>query len=141
MKFTQEIRDEVSIDLTPLIDVVFTLLIFFMVTTTFEQRAMLKVDLPEASAEPTAEASRGLLILVDREGRYFVDSNEVLNPSLETLKAAIAKTAGEDRERPVTLRADARTPHQSVVTAMDALGQLGFANLSIATTPPAGNGQ
>ena len=74
--------------------------------------------------------------MIDRDGRYFIDNNEVLNPGLDTLSEAIERVAGDDRERPVSLRADAMTPHQSVVTAMDALGRLGFTRLSIATTPP-----
>jgi len=72
--------------------------------------------------------------MVDSNSRYFIDNNEVLNPSVDTLKEAIARVAGEDRERTVILRADAMTPHQAVITAMDALGQLGFTHLSIATS-------
>ena len=91
--------------------------------------------LPEADAKETAAAQKALEILVDRDGRFFIGANEVINPSLATLKEAIQQEVGDDRERPVTLRADGRTPHQAVVTAMDALGQLGFARLSIATVP------
>jgi len=72
---------------------------------------------------------------VDRDGHFFVGSDEVLGEGIEPLKQAIANVAGDDRERQVTIRADAMTPHQNVVTAMDALGQLGFTKLSIATTP------
>ena len=81
-----------------------------------------------------ASYMKGLSVLIDRDGRYFIDNNEVLNPGLDSLKEAITRFAGDDRERPVTLRADAMTPHQAVVTAMDALGELGFTRLSIATT-------
>ena len=92
------------------------------------------------STTPVKEALRrleqeGLVVMIDREGRYFVGANEVLNPGVDTLKAAIESAVGEDRQQRVTLRADARTPHQAVVTAMDALGQLGFAALTIATVP------
>ena len=73
--------------------------------------------------------------LVDAEGRFYIDNNEVLNPGVETLKDAIVRVAGDDRARPVVLRADARTQHQAVITAMDALGQLGFDRLSLATMP------
>lgn len=128
-------EDDLDINVIPLIDVMLTLLMFFVMTATFEQRALMKVALPQASAAPSAERAEGLLVLIDRDGRYFIENNEVLNPSLETLKAAIEGAAGEDRNRRITLRADGRTPHQSVVTAMDALGQLGFVNLTIATVP------
>lgn len=127
--------DEFEINVIPLIDVMLVLLMFFVLTATFEQRALMKVVLPQASSKATAEKAEGLVVLVDREGRYFVDNNEVLNPGLETLKAAIQGAAGEDRTARVNLRADGRTPHQAVVTAMDALGQLGFSNLTIATAP------
>ena len=128
-------EDEFEINVIPLIDVMLTLLMFFVMTATFEKRALMRVALPEASSAPSAERAEGLLVLIDREGRFFIENNEVLNPSLETLKAAIEGAAGEDRNRRITLRADGRTPHQAVVTAMDALGQLGFSNLTIATVP------
>ena len=75
------------------------------------------------------------MVAVDRQGRYFIGANEVLKPGMESLKQAIVDAAGDERDRPVQLRADGRTPHQAVVTAMDALGQLGFTQLSIATVP------
>lgn len=128
-------EDEFEINVIPLIDVMLTLLMFFVVTATFDQRALMEVALPEASAAPAATAGEALVVVVDREGRYYVGNSEVLNPGLETLKTALQRAAGDDRERPITLRADGRTPHQSVVTAMDAIGQLGFARLSIATVP------
>jgi len=111
-----------------------TLLMFFVMTTTFVQHSAMKVTLPEASetaGEPQREA---LVIMVDANSHYFVDNNEVLNPAVDTLKEAIARIGGDNRDRQVVLRADAMTPHQAVVTAMDALGQLGFTHLSIATT-------
>ena len=128
-------NDEFEINVISLIDVMLTLLMFFVMTATFEHRSLMKVALPEADTKETAAAQKALEILVDRDGRFFIGANEVINPGLATLKEAIQREAGDDRERPVTLRADGRTPHQAVVTAMDALGQLGFARLSIATVP------
>jgi biopolymer transport protein ExbD len=129
------LRDEPEIGLVPLIDVVLTLIIFFVVTTTFEQRAALKVALPEASVAPAQAQREPLLIVVDEQGRYFVGGNEVLKPEAADLREAIEKLAGDDREREVLMRADARAPWQAGVTAMDVLGQLGFENVSIATVP------
>jgi len=94
----------------------------------------MKVALPESSETQQDTQRTALIVLVDSNSRFYVDNNEVLNPSLDTLKEAIGRIAGDDRERTVILRADAMTPHQAVVTAMDALGQLGFTHLSIATT-------
>jgi biopolymer transport protein ExbD len=130
-------EDVPEINLVPLIDVILVLIIFFVVTTTFDSRSMLKLELPSAQARPTDDKTPALSVLVNADGRYFIDDREALRTDVESLKATIAEVAGADRERPVLLRADARTPHQAVVTAMDALGQLGFRQISIATAPEA----
>ena len=127
--------DEPDINLVPLIDVILVLIIFFVVTTTFDARSMLKLELPQATGEPATSDTRALVVLVNADGRYFVQDREVLRTDIDALRTVIAVVAGDDRERPVILRADARTPHQSVVTALDAVGQLGFTRVSIATAP------
>lgn len=132
---SRQAPDEPEINLVSLIDVVFCLIIFLVVTTTFDHRSGLKIVLPEANTRAEPSDAEPLTVLVDADGRFFVGSSEVLKTDLASLKDAIARVAGADRERPVVLRADARATHQSVVTAMDALGQLGFTRLSIATTP------
>lgn len=130
---SRRIREEPELNLTSLIDVVFTLIIFFVVTTTFDQRSALKLELPKSSATPTPESTEPLIVSIDAGGRYLVGSNEVLKTDPDSLREAIGRAAGEDRKQAVVLRADAKTPHQSVVTALDVLGQLGFARISIAT--------
>jgi biopolymer transport protein ExbD len=125
--------DDFEINVISLIDVMLTLLMFFVMTTTFVQHSTMKVTLPEASETASETQREALIVMIDASSHYFVDNNEVLNPALDTLKEAIARIGGDDRERQVVLRADAATPHQAVVTAMDALGQLGFTHLSIAT--------
>ncbi|WP_147652445.1 ExbD/TolR family protein [Vulcaniibacterium gelatinicum] len=127
--------DEPEINLVPLIDVILVLIIFFVLTTTFDARSVLKLQLPQAQGEPAREQARALSVLVNAEGRYFVEDREALRTDVESLKDTLREVAGDDRERPVLLRADARTPHQAVVTALDALGQLGFSRVSIATAP------
>ena len=121
------------VNLTPLIDVVFLLLIFFMVTTTFRDESQIKIDLPEASQEPVEKVGEMLTIVVDRDGRYFVNETALINTQLDTLKRALRKVMGESGEMPVVVSADANAPHQSVVTAMDAARQVGLTRLSIAT--------
>jgi biopolymer transport protein ExbD len=128
-------EDEPEINLIPLIDVLFCLILFLVLTTSFNQRAALRLQLPQAQAGVVPDERPPLILLVDVEGRFFVGNTEVERKDVGTLKAAIVQAAGSDRTRPVVLRADGRTPHQSVITAMDALGQLGFTKLSIATTP------
>jgi len=125
--------EDINIDLTPLIDVVFLLLIFFMVSTTFDRYAQLKVQLPEASNKVQQNNEAPLVLSIDARGNYFVDQRQVVNTSLETLKAAIQQTLGDRKDVAILLRADANTPHQAVVRAMDAAAQLGLTRISIAT--------
>ncbi len=125
--------EEPSIDLTSLIDVVFLLRIFFMVSTTFERQAALKVDLPEASeVEVEQEAPERLELVIDAAGRMYLNDRQLVDSTDATLVAAFTELAGPDRDLPLVLRADRETPHHYVVTAMDVAARLGFTNLSIA---------
>ena len=126
-------EESVEVNLTPLIDVVFLLLIFFMVSTTFDKHAKLKVSLPEATAKASQQQSDPLVLSIDAKGNYFINDRQVVNQTLDTLKQALSKTIGDDKDIALMLRADANTPHQSVVRAMDAASQLGLTRLSIAT--------
>lgn len=133
MNLKPDRRDEVELNMTPLIDVVFLLLIFFMVSTTFEKQARLKVVLPEASAEATQTKDNPVVIGIDAKGQFYINDRQLVNSQMDTLKIALGKTVGNNRDIPLVLRADAKTPHQSVVMAMDAAAQLGLTRLSIAT--------
>jgi biopolymer transport protein ExbD len=129
-------EDSVEINLTPLIDVVFLLLIFFMVTTTFDRHARLKVSLPESSTRAVQQQDKPIVLSIDAKGNYFINDRQIINQSIDTLKQAILKTVGDTeslKQTSLVLRADANTPHQSVVRAMDAASQLGVTKLSIAT--------
>jgi len=135
--------DEPEINLIPLIDVVLCLVIFFVITTTFDTRSVLKLELPRADGQPAPAQTKALNVLVNAEGRYFIEDREALRTDVDSLKRTIVDVAGDNRDRGVLLRADGRTPHQAVVTALDALGQLGFRHIAIATAPapaPARNG-
>lgn len=142
MKLQARFKEEPTVDLTSLIDVVFLLLLFFMVSTTFEHQAVLKVDLPEASAveAPIDQADR-LELVIDDSGRMYLNDQQLVDSDARTLRAAFEQAAGEDRSLPLILRADRETPHHFVVTAMDVAGQLGFRNLSIATDRTSGTGE
>lgn len=136
MKFTQHSPDDdVGINLTPLIDVVFLLLIFFMVSTTFDTTSQLKIKLPEASQQKIDPADNRLEIVIDAKGRFFLNSREVSGGKSEALMAALQR-ALTDREQPVVIQSDAASPVQSLVTAMDVVGRLGLSRVSIATTRP-----
>jgi len=133
MKLRASSPEDPEISLTSLIDVVFLLLIFFMVSTTFERQAVLKVDLPEAKNVSNPENQPDSFeLVIDQNGQYYLNDRQLVDGKPATLKAAFIEAAGEDRGIPVVLRADAETPHHFVVTAMDVTAQLGFSQLSIA---------
>lgn len=136
MNFKRQNREEVAVNLTPLIDIVFLLLIFFMVSTTFTKENHLSIDLPEASSEQRTVAPQAIEILISANGEYSINDQALINHQLDTLKRGLQKALGDNRTAPVIITADARTPHEAVVRAMDAAGQLGLVNLSITTRQP-----
>lgn len=138
MKFRRQHREELAINLTPLIDVVFLLLIFFMVSTTFTRETQLTIDLPEAQGQPKETVDEQIEILVDESGSYRVNGEELVDKRMRTLQAAIYQISAGDTTMPMTISADAQAAHQDVVQAMDAAGQMGFVHLSITTRQPAG---
>ncbi|HEY5807750.1 MAG TPA: biopolymer transporter ExbD [Povalibacter sp.] len=126
--------DEPELNLTSLIDVVLLLLIFFMVSTTFLDESRIEIQLPQASTQAPAEArSDPIEITITASGEYRVNGKTLLNNSPTTLSAAVSKVAGDSHDNPITIRADARTTHQSVITAMDVVGRLGFRAINMAT--------
>lgn len=126
-------EDETSVNLTPLIDVVFLLLIFFMVSTTFDSTSELKIDLPEASADKPLQQER-LTLMIDPQGFYYLNGKRLKNQSSDLLLLELYRATGDDKETPVVIQSDAKSPVQSLVTAMDVVGQIGLSHLSIATT-------
>lgn len=127
-------NDEPEINVTNFIDVLLLLLIFFMLATTFVDEGHINMRLPDASAKVDATASRPTLeISISASGVYAVNGKELINTSTDTLSSAISKVAGDDRKQSVLIRADGRSTHQSVITAMDVLGRLGFTSISMAT--------
>lgn len=136
MKFKRSRSEDEGINLTPLIDVVFLLLIFFMVSTSFTKQTHLAIDIPQAVGQPTTDAPVPIDIILAPDGAVSINGRALINDSFDTLKAGIVEVAGGDNQQPITLTADARTPHEFVVRVMDAAGQLGFSRLSITTRRP-----
>jgi biopolymer transport protein ExbD len=133
MKFRSRRRSPPEINLTSLIDVVFLLLLFFMVSATFERFGRMQVELPQA--QPNVEQEQQpdrISVAIDTEGQVFVDDRELVNSEVETVKRALAGVAGERRDLTVVISADGRAPHQAVVTVMDAASQIGLARVSFA---------
>lgn len=139
MKFRRKPRETVDINLASLIDVVFILLLFFVVTTTFTRETQLRVELPEAvsgAPAPDTEAKQ-LEITISAEGVYSVNNHLLPKSDLGTLTEALQKESQGDTKMPLSIRADGKTPHQAVVTAMDAAGKLGFSQLRMTTVEAA----
>jgi biopolymer transport protein ExbD len=130
--------EEPDVNLVSLIDVVLMIVVFFMLSSTFVDESSLRIRLPEVSASSgTPPAAEPIVITVTESGGYRVNGRELINSSPETLRAAILRVAGDEREATVRLRADGRATHQSVVTAMDVVGRLGFRQIDIAAVPAA----
>ena len=130
MRLKTRRREEPDVIITPLIDVVFLLLIFFMVSTTFQRDSALTVELPEASSEVQKYTQSPVEISVDVQGRYYVNGIQLVNTQLKTVKQAMLDAADGHDEPQILINADANAPYQSVITLMDAASQLGFMNLS-----------
>lgn len=136
MKFQRKRRAETGIDVTPLIDVVFLMLIFFMVSTTFTREAHLQIELPEADASRTVDEEQRLEIIVSASGSYALNGKMLVNTQIDTLISALRQESAGNSSQPLVITADAKTPHELVVRAMDAAGRLGFVHLSITTRLP-----
>lgn len=135
-------NEEPEINLVSLIDVVLMLVVFFMLSSQFIDEGRVRIRLPEAQGVPNARTqAESLVVAVTQAGSYRVNDKELINSSPDTLRAALIREAGSDRSKRVTLRADGRATHQSVVTAMDVLGRLGFTEINIATVKDAPAGQ
>lgn len=141
MKFKRGNREEVSVELTPLIDVVFLLLIFFMVSSTFIRETQLKINLPEATGEVLEVEQDVLEIAIDQRGEYALNGRILVNNELSTLVRALQEAAKSvDKNERVIVTADANATHQAVVRAMDAAGKVGLTRISITTQQPEDEG-
>ncbi len=138
MKWQRTKEGELEISMTPLIDVVFLLLIFFMISTTFKDDAEISIELPHASAQPKEQEQSPITLTIDASGHYYIDQKRLVNDAegtlLRVLRQVLAK--GTPKTAGMIINADGQTTHQSVVTAMDVARQLGIVRISLATSPP-----
>lgn len=133
MKFRRKRQPDNGINLTPLIDVVFLLLIFFMVTTTFTKETRLLINLPQASGDVADSRPSTLELVIAKDGSYAVNGQNLINRDIKTIMAALKDASGDNADIPLVITADAQATHQAVITAMDAAAKLGFDQLNIAT--------
>ena len=141
MNFHPNKRPPLEINLTPMIDVVFLLLIFFMVSTTFTKETGLNLDLPEAKGDVTTTDSAGITLLIDAKGKYFISTTEntkaqIVDPRITTLRNELITVMGNRPETPLVISADNKTPHQFVIKALDTASQAGFKRIAFATKEP-----
>lgn len=133
MKFRRPAQDPLELNLTPLIDCLLFLIIFFLLSTTFSKTGKLQIQLPKADAAVVAGKARSVEVAVDAAGKYAVNGKVIASTDAAALREAIVAATGEKRDMPFIISADGTAPHQAVVTVMDLAGQLGFRNLGIGT--------
>lgn len=135
MRFPRQRQEDTPVNLTPLIDVVFLLLIFFMVSTTFTRETRLDLVLPEAEGRPQVEAEH-IEVVISASGHYSIDGEGLADNEAATLRSALLRRAAESTDMPLMITADAEASHRYVVRVMDVAGALGFSNLNITTREP-----
>jgi biopolymer transport protein ExbD len=135
MNFRPGPKNEIDLNITPLIDVVFLLLIFFMVSTTFDQTSEINIALPEASVEQTESTAETVTIAIDAQGKIYVENNPLVNAQLLTIREAIRDAMAGMADPTIVINADANATHQSVIRVMDAARQLSLKRISFTTQP------
>jgi biopolymer transport protein ExbD len=138
MKLFDEDREEPEINLTSLIDVVFLLLIFFMVSTTFERHSLLRLDLPEAATAETETLPNTIEFVITDDARMFIDDNLLADDRRATVQAAIVQAFADNPDATLVIRADAEAPHRLVVRILDAAAAEGIRRLTIAAVDEGG---
>lgn len=141
MKFQRKKRDKIDISMTPMIDVVFLLLIFFMVTTTFNRQTQVNIKLPEAQGTEAKEYPKTVSLIIDADGIYSLVGNDnlphpLINQTREGLKEELSKLVIRSKNLPFVINADDKTPNKAVMTALDIAGQTGFNHITFATLKP-----
>ena len=133
MKFQLRQPEEVDLNITPLIDVVFLLLIFFMVSTTFDHESEVNITLPKARKEIAQAKPDAINVAIDAESRIFINKNELVNSQISTIKEALYDISADLEDAPIIISADEETPYQMVIRIMDAARQLGLVKITFAT--------
>ena len=126
-------RDDPEINFIPLIDVLLVILIFLMVTTTYQRVAELQITLPEADAERPKDRPKEINVGVDAQGRYVIDRTVFAFTTVAALADTLRRAAGDAKEPVVVVNADANATHQSVIHVMEAARLVGFVHITFAT--------
>ena len=142
MKFQRKKRERVDITLVSMIDVLFVLLLFFMVTTTFDRKTQVKIELPEAEGSEVEGQQKTITMDIDADGVYYLKgengmSQELANQTRETLKQELGKLAEHSRQLPFVINTDGKTPSEAVLKVLDIASQVGFNHITFSTLYPA----
>jgi biopolymer transport protein ExbD len=127
-----------EINFIPLIDVLLVILIFLMVTTTYQRIAELQITLPEANADAAKDRPKEINVGIDAQGRYVVDKQVFTYTSAQAMADMLKRVAGDAKDPVVIINADAQATHQSVVHVMEAARLAGLLHITFATQTPAG---
>jgi len=130
-------RDDPEINFIPLIDVLLVILIFLMVTTTYQRVAELQITLPEADADAVKQRPKEVNVGIDAQGRYVIDKNVFTFSTVGALGEMLRRAAGDAKDPVVIINADANATHQSVIHVMEAARQVGLVHITFATQTPA----
>jgi len=141
MNFRRKKREKIDITLISMIDVLFVLLLFFVVSTTFNRHTEVKIKLPEADGAKAEQYPKTVTLTIDADGTYYLDGNDglphkLVNQQLETLKQELVKLAEQSKDQPFIINADGKTPHQAVITALEAASDTGFSHITFAAQQP-----
>ncbi|MDI1278016.1 biopolymer transporter ExbD [Methylobacter sp.] len=141
MKFQRKKRENVDITLISMIDVLFVLLLFFMVSTSFNQHTEVNIKLPEAEGSAAEEHPKTVSLIIDADGIYSLVgddglSHQLIDQSRAGLKQELSKLAENSKDVPFIINADDKTPNKAVMTALDIAGQVGFSHITFATLHP-----
>ena len=133
-------RDEPEINFIPLIDVLLVILIFLMITTTYQRVAELSITLPEAEADQAKQRPREINVGIDAQGRYVIDRNVFTFTTVPALADLLRKSAADAKDPVIVINADANATHQSVIHVMEAARAAGLVHITFATQSPTGGG-
>ena len=133
MKLRRPTQDPLELNLTPMIDCLLFLIIFFMLSTTFAKTGKLQIQLPQADVGASKPVTKALEVSIDSRGHYAINGQPLASTKADDIRQAIESAAGNQRDQPFVISADGQAPHQAVVTVMDIAGQLGFRSLGIGT--------
>nr|WP_280806941.1 biopolymer transporter ExbD [Variovorax boronicumulans] len=132
MQFRHGARDEPEINLIPFIDVLLVILIFLMLSTTYSKFTEMQLRLPTADVDAQRDYPKEVVVTVSADGRYTVNKAAVADRNVNTVAAALGAAATGGKDSVVIISADASSPHQAVVTVMEAARRAGLMQITFA---------